>query len=42
MKKSETVPVHAANCNDYSGCQDGCGNLPRDKAVFRNGAWRAK
>lgn len=39
--KTDHVPVHAPNCNDYSGCRDGCRSLPREQAVYRAGAWRA-
>ncbi len=34
------VYVHDGSCNDYTGCNDGCGWWPKAKAVWRMGAWR--
>lgn len=35
------VFVHGAECNDYTGCSDDCGSVPRDRAEWRDGCWRA-
>lgn len=40
VEQQETVYVHDSHCNDYTGCNDGCGRWPKTKAVYRMGAWR--
>lgn len=34
------VYAHDSNCNDYTGCNDGCGWILRSVAIYRMGAWR--
>ncbi len=36
------VYTHDGHCNDYTGCNDGCGWTQNNNAVWRSGAWRRK
>ena len=40
VPEEEFVYIHDGNCNDYTGCNDGCGWIFKSQAVYRMGAWR--
>ena len=39
-EENEYVYAHDGFCNDYTGCNDGCGWIKKSEAEVRMGAWR--
>lgn len=40
IDEDDYVMAHDGFCNDYTGCNDGCGWIKKSEAEYRMGAWR--